>query len=279
MGINAEETVAEVDEERRGSLDVAEDKKNGGVANRASGGDGKGEQLDNSENSADSNELSPPKVEVLPLHRMRTRTISRAVYETHDGAPLDKTIVDNIKQFQVGKKKGFIDVWWMYDDGGLTLLIPYILSTRQMYSECSLRVFTLGNRKDDLDRETRNMAALLAKFRIDFSDVVVIPDVTKRAKDETRTEFNSIIDSLPEGSISEEDRQSNKEKTNRHLRLAELLREHSKESQLVVMTLPMPRKGSVRAALYMSWLEIMTRDLPPTLLIRGNQTSVLTFYS
>ena len=43
------------------------------------------------------------------------------------------------------------------------------------------------------------MAALLAKFRIDFSDVVVIPDVTKRAKDETRTEFNSIIDSLPEG--------------------------------------------------------------------------------
>ena len=40
-------------------------------------------------------------LQVLPLHRMRTRTISRAVYETHDGAPLDKTIVDNIKQFQV----------------------------------------------------------------------------------------------------------------------------------------------------------------------------------
>ena len=43
------------------------------------------------------------------------------------------------------------------------------------------------------------MAALLAKFRIDFSDVVVIHDVTKRAKDETRTEFNNIIDKLPEG--------------------------------------------------------------------------------
>jgi len=27
------------------------------------------------------------------------------------------------------------------------------------------------------------------------------------------------------------------------------------------------------------WLDIMTRDLPPTLLIRGNQSSVLTFYS
>ena len=33
------------------------------------------------------------------------------------------------------------------------------------------------------------MASLLSKFRIDFSDVTVIPDVTKKAKDETREEF------------------------------------------------------------------------------------------
>ena len=141
------------------------------------------------------------KLEAWPARRLRTRTISRAVYETTDGKPLDKDIISNIKQFQDGKKKGFIDVWWLYDDGGLTLLIPYILSTRQMYSECSLRVFCLGNKKDDLDRETRNMAALLAKFRIDFSDVVVIPDVTKRAEEATRTEFNSIIDKLPAGHL------------------------------------------------------------------------------
>jgi solute carrier family 12 sodium/potassium/chloride transporter 2 len=216
----------------------------------------------------------------LPKRRLRTRTVSRATYDGKDGNPLDKNIMDNITQFQHGtKKKGFIDVWWMYDDGGLTLLLPYILSTRQMFSECSLRVFTLGNRKDDLDRDTRNMAALLAKFRIDFSDVIVIPDVTKRAMDDTKQEHRQILDSLPEGTIPEDDLATNKEKTNRHLRLAELLREHSKESELIVMTLPMPRKGSVCPALYMSWLDIMTRDLPPTLLVRGNQTSVLTFYS
>lgn len=43
------------------------------------------------------------------------------------------------------------------------------------------------------------MAALLAKFRIDFSDVIVIPDVTKRAQDATRTEHNEILSQLPEG--------------------------------------------------------------------------------
>ena len=73
------------------------------------------------------------------------------------------------------KLSGNIDVWWLYDDGGLTLLLPYILTTRHMFADCKLRVFTLANKKDELDRETRNMAALLAKFRIEFSSVVVIP--------------------------------------------------------------------------------------------------------
>ena len=44
-------------------------------------------------------------------------------------------------------------------------------------------------------------------------------------------------------------------------------------------TLPMPRRDSQSAALYLSWLEVMTRGMPPFLLVRGNQTSVLTFYS
>lgn len=45
------------------------------------------------------------------------------------------------------------------------------------------------------------------------------------------------------------------------------------------MTLPMPRKGTVSAPLYMGWLEMLTRNMPPFLLIRGNQASVLTYYS
>ena len=91
----------------------------------------------------------------LQRQRTRTRTISTSVYQDDEGRceqcnqnckqllcldmiynslhrPLAKEIVGDITQFQQRTKKrsGTIDVWWLYDDGGLTLLIPYILTTR-----------------------------------------------------------------------------------------------------------------------------------------------------
>ena len=68
------------------------------------------------------------------------------------------------------------------------------------------------------------MASLLAKFRIDYSDVIVIPDVTKKAGDDIKTEFKTLTDKI---NVDEAELLANKEKTNRNLRLAELLREHS----------------------------------------------------
>ena len=38
-----------------------------------------------------------------------------------------------------------------------------------------------------------SMAALLSKFRIDYSDVIVIDDVTKKAEQSTRDTFNEMI--------------------------------------------------------------------------------------
>uniref|UniRef100_A0A8C7XU26 Solute carrier family 12 member 3 n=1 Tax=Oryzias sinensis TaxID=183150 RepID=A0A8C7XU26_9TELE len=67
--------------------------------------------------------------------------------------------------------------------------------------------------------------------------------------------------------------------TNRQIRLNELLREHSSSAKLIVISMPLARKGTVSSALYMCWLETLSKDLPPLLLVRGNHQSVLTFYS
>lgn len=76
---------------------------------------------------------------------------------------------------------------------GLTLLLPYIISTRRNWSNCKLRVFALANKQDELELEHRNMASLLAKFRIDYSDLRVIPDITRKPKEETNAFFDSLI--------------------------------------------------------------------------------------
>ncbi|XP_068207852.1 bumetanide-sensitive sodium-(potassium)-chloride cotransporter-like [Palaemon carinicauda] len=207
------------------------------------------------------------------------------------GSDVAPQVMDAMLRFSRKQPKGTIDVWWLFDDGGLTLLIPYILTTRSNWSQCSLRVFCLANKKDDLAAEQLRMTELLCKFRIDFSDIIMIPDIQKKPRDESQEEFNKLIskfkaneaegdDSASESErISEAELLALREKTNRHIRLRELLLQHSKNASLIAMTLPIPIVGTVSAPLYMAWLETLTKDMPPFLLIRGNQSSVLTFYS
>uniref|UniRef100_A0A4W3GE53 Solute carrier family 12 member 1-like n=1 Tax=Callorhinchus milii TaxID=7868 RepID=A0A4W3GE53_CALMI len=70
-----------------------------------------------------------------------------------------------------------------------------------------------------------------------------------------------------------------KDKTYRQVRLNELLQENSRAANMVIVSLPIAKKGAVSGHLYMAWLEILSRNLPPVIMIRGNQKSVLTFYS
>lgn len=95
------------------------------------------------------------------------------------------------------------------------------------------------------------------------------------ALNEKLTFFHSIKPAL----ITQDELLALQDKTSRHLRLREHLLENSAKSDLVVMTLPMPRKTVVSAPLYMAWLETLSRGLPPFLFVRGNHQSVLTFYS
>ncbi|XP_046634321.1 bumetanide-sensitive sodium-(potassium)-chloride cotransporter-like [Daphnia pulicaria] len=221
----------------------------------------------------------------LGLKKNKKKGSRENLFTDPSGNPLPKELLNSVTLFQRKQKKGIIDVWWLYDDGGLTLLLPYILTTRPNWSSCKLRVFCLANRKEELDSEQRRMAAMLSKFRIDFSDVIVITDIVKKASESTRNYFDGLIKNFvknedgQDARITESEMIALRDKTNRHMRLREQLLLHSKTSNLIVMTLPMPRKGTVSAPLYMAWLELLTANMPPFLLVRGNQTSVLTFYS
>ena len=197
------------------------------------------------------------------------------------GNVIDDDKIEHVVQFRnLHVFEGVIDVYWLFDDGGLTLLLPYILTTRDKYAKCKLRVFFLADKVDELDSATRNMAELLAKFRIDFQDVIPIPDATQKPSVHTRNAFQKMITTNNgECIIPEEDLEENNSRTNFSLRLAEIVQENSKNSQLVVMTLPLMRKGIIPPLLYLAWLDYATKNMPPFLYVRGNQEPVLTFYS
>jgi len=171
-----------------------------------------------------------------------------------------------------GKQKGTVDVWWLADDGGLTILIPYILSLHNSWKDCKLRIFTPASKRDIKNNEVR-MANLLKKFRIDVSSIEEVHGIDKPPSRKSIEEFLK----LPFQSESEENLPLDNRML-RQIRTGELLRQHSKDARLIVMTLPVPKLGMMSSRLYMSWLEVLSADLPPVLMVRGNQTSVLTFY-
>lgn len=171
-----------------------------------------------------------------------------------------------------GKQRGTIDVWWLADDGGLTILIPYILSLHNSWKDCKLRIFTPASKRDIKNNEVR-MANLLKKFRIDVSSIEEVHGIDKAPSRKCIEEFLK----LPNHSESEEGLPLDNRML-RQIRTGELLRQHSKDARLIVMTLPVPKLGMMSSRLYMSWLEVLSEDLPPVLMVRGNQTSVLTFY-
>ncbi|XP_046651512.1 solute carrier family 12 member 3-like isoform X1 [Daphnia pulicaria] len=200
-----------------------------------------------------------------------------------EGNELPKSVMNKIILFQKKQKKDTIDIWWLSDDGGLTLLLPVIINSRSNWSDTRLRIFCTASGVHELEQEQQGMAVLLSKFRIDYSDLVIISDVDEAPKKKTKKWFDGLIRPFLEPRtngprITEEELEIFQYKTNRHLKLRELLLDHSSDSNMVVMTLPMPRSETLSAPLYMAWLEALTANMPPFMLVRGNQTSVLTFY-
>uniref|UniRef100_A0A2K5Q4Y5 Solute carrier family 12 member 3 n=1 Tax=Cebus imitator TaxID=2715852 RepID=A0A2K5Q4Y5_CEBIM len=198
--------------------------------------------------------------------------------------------------FQSEQGKKTIDIYWLFDDGGLTLLIPYLLHRKKRWSKCRIRVF-VGGQINRMDQERRAMISLLSKFRLGFHEVHILPDINQNPRAEHTKRFEDMIAPfrLNDGfkdeatvnemrrdcpwKISDEEITKNRVKSLRQVRLNEILLDYSRDAALIVITLPIGRKGKCPSSLYMAWLDTLSQDLrPPVILIRGNQENVLTFY-
>ncbi|XP_016402408.1 solute carrier family 12 member 2-like, partial [Sinocyclocheilus rhinocerous] len=69
-------------------------------------------------------------------------------------SPADEKLLAASQQFQKKQSKGTINVWWLFDDGGLTLLIPYLLTNKKKWRDCKIRVF-IGGKINRIDHDRR----------------------------------------------------------------------------------------------------------------------------
>jgi solute carrier family 12 sodium/potassium/chloride transporter 2 len=65
------------------------------------------------------------------------------------GNDLPAEVQNSICRFRMKQKRGTIDVWWLYDDGGLSMLLPYILTSRSNWANSKLRVFCLADADEE----------------------------------------------------------------------------------------------------------------------------------
>ncbi|XP_028626214.1 solute carrier family 12 member 3 isoform X4 [Grammomys surdaster] len=228
--------------------------------------------------------------------RMREGLNVSKVLQTHTApeALVQEEQASTIFQSEQGKKT--IDIYWLFDDGGLTLLVPYLLHRKKRWGKCKIRVF-VGGQINRMDEERKAIISLLSKFRLGFHEVHVLPDINQKPQAEHTKRFEDMIAPfrLNDGfkdeatvtemrrdcpwKISDEEINKNRIKSLRQVRLNEILLDYSRDAALIILTLPIGRKGKCPSSLYMAWLETLSQDLrPPVLLIRGNQENVLTFY-
>ncbi|KAK6048613.1 hypothetical protein COOONC_13882 [Cooperia oncophora] len=138
-------------------------------------------------------------------------------------------------------KKPIIDVWWLSDDGGLTLLVPYLLTqqgSRLKVMEPNLRVFTVAPEGVSVTAEEERMAALLEKFRIHYSYLHVVPALTEPNQEIIEKFFKMLEPFLgenKEGQISEEELTRMHNRIVRHIQTGILLRSFSCNADLVVV--------------------------------------------
>ncbi|XP_060833886.1 bumetanide-sensitive sodium-(potassium)-chloride cotransporter-like isoform X2 [Rhopalosiphum padi] len=180
-----------------------------------------------------------------------------------------------IKEFSFEKKKpnhGTVDVWWLYSDGGLSLIISYILKHSITWKNCKFRIFGVTNKVECLSEEKNKLKQLLSLYRIDFDYLDII--LSNTTDPTTMTYFNSLFERASSKENQFDEYNLQKEYISETLFLRDLIELHSFNSDLIILTTP--KNNEEINILFMCWIETISRGLPPCIIINGSTESVIT---
>ncbi|XP_063042388.1 solute carrier family 12 member 6-like isoform X2 [Engraulis encrasicolus] len=68
---------------------------------------------------------------------------------------------------------GTIDVWWIVHDGGMLMLLPFLLRQHKVWRKCAIRIFTVAQMEDNSIQMKKDLATFLYQLRIEAEVEVV----------------------------------------------------------------------------------------------------------
>jgi potassium/chloride transporter 4/5/6 len=205
--------------------------------------------------------------------------------------------------------KGFIDVWWIVHDGGLLILLPYLLKLNKIWHACEVRLFGVVMNPAQKASVEENIESYLERLRIvatvlvvDMSASVAEPvskDKVERRDSAIKIRGQSVRDlgsQIANTLLPQDDDSKIKQPTEvkRHKRRVSYTKRAEKEdeaalaasslnaqirtlsSDATLVLTNFPVMNGVDTVDFMSYCEILTSGIPPCLLVRGSGYDVMT---
>ncbi|XP_044298912.1 solute carrier family 12 member 7 isoform X5 [Varanus komodoensis] len=85
-------------------------------------------------------------------------------------------VAKNIDLFPVNQERfseGNIDVWWIVHDGGMLMLLPFLLKQHKVWRKCKMRIFTVAQMDDNSIQMKKDLQMFLYHLRISAEVEVV----------------------------------------------------------------------------------------------------------
>ncbi|KAL3097933.1 hypothetical protein niasHS_000668 [Heterodera schachtii] len=228
------------------------------------------------------------------------------------------------------KLTGYLDVYWIVRDGGLCVLITFLLEQNEVWSSCKTRIVAVARPQENSAKLKKQIQNYLYQLRIDaeilvtklndpelsitaYERTLLMEERTKMLKQIQRrgmppfqsVQLNDDAANIESNSKSQEESQDSStddetetkgpkegqgtasermkaldrkkvHKMHGAIRLNKLILENSRNSQLVLFSLPKPPFFEDEVDDYIHYLEVISDNLQKVLFVRGTGAEVIT---
>ncbi|XP_050443364.1 bumetanide-sensitive sodium-(potassium)-chloride cotransporter-like isoform X2 [Adelges cooleyi] len=179
--------------------------------------------------------------------------------------------------FKTKKYEGVVDVWWLYDDGGLALVIAHMLKKSTAWKNCKFRIFGVTKAEENISTERNKLIRLLSMYRIDFDivEILLVNHVNSKTMERLTPVLNHSLRKVAGRQCSEQiNNNKNRDTFVRSLFLRDLIELNSKQSSLAIVSMAKPLGDFNK--IHMCVLDTITKGLTSCIIIIGNTIQAIT---